>query len=164
MKLAPLAYRADFIAFPLIVVASVAWSVPVGAGWLAQAFAGLFAFYFAEYWVHRLVLHGFYWHANHERHHLHPEEYVVFPWWFIPGIFTTAFAVMPLPFFTGFVVGYIHFTGWHHVLHHADLKRWPRIAAYAQWHLVHHQGVPANYGITSPLFDLVFRTYRKARP
>lgn len=85
----------------------------------------------------------------------------------------------------GWFVGILWFYAWHHVLHHWDLNaivfvykgdgasnaweretpeptpmfKHPWLRAYAEWHELHHKDLPFNYGITHPLWDLVFGTY-----
>jgi dihydroceramide fatty acyl 2-hydroxylase len=155
-------YWFDFILFPLIAVAlplydcrSLAW-----CGWWL---AGLVLFGFVEYWVHRVLLHGLFWHGAHERHHKEPHEYVVFPVWLTPAIFAGFFIVMPLPLFAGLVAGYSWFLSFHHAIHHWNLRKHPFVRRYAAWHAVHHRGRPYNFGISHPLFDFVFGTYRSIK-
>ena len=134
-----------------------------GPWWMAGAAAGVVLFGLVEYLVHRFVLHGgFYHHSNHERHHTHPNERVVFPWWYTPSIFAAFSLVLPYSVFTGMLIGYGHFLWWHHALHFWDLEKHPIIRRYARWHMVHHAGFPNNFGISHPLFDLIFGTYRRA--
>jgi len=61
--------------------------------------------------------------------------------------------------FAGLVLGYLWYDLTHYYLHHAapvtPLGKWLR-----RYHLVHHFQTPdVRYGITSPLWDFVFRTY-----
>jgi len=154
------AYAFDFVLFPLLAVALIAIDCR-SLAWVAWAGFGLVLFTFAEYWVHRTALHGLFFHSQHERHHTHPAEYVTFPFWFTPTLFAGFYLLMPVPIFVGFVVGYVWFLVWHDVLHHVDLTRWPRfVQRYALWHLRHHREDDCNYGITTNLWDVVFRTYR----
>lgn len=151
----------DFVMFPkLAAIIFVGWC----RSWdfVAWAGFGVLFFTFAEYWVHRVALHRFFYHGNHERHHDHPAEYVQFPIWYSPLIFVGFWLVMPLPIFAGMVVGYCWFLYWHHILHHFDLTTWPRfVQRYALWHLAHHRRDDCNYGITVPFWDFLFLTYRK---
>jgi sterol desaturase/sphingolipid hydroxylase (fatty acid hydroxylase superfamily) len=155
-------YWLDYATYPLLVM----WLAMIDCrsfGWVAAAFAGLVLFTFVEYWAHRLVLHQIFYHQGHQRHHTHPAEYVVFPIWYLPSIFAAFFVVLPLSVFTGFIVGYIWFHSWHHVLHHVDLSRWPRaVQRYAIWHFEHHRIDGCNFGITVPVWDFVFRSYRRS--
>lgn len=68
---------------------------------------------------------------------------------------------MPLALFAGLVVGFCWFIYWHHIPHHVELTGWPRpIQRYAIWHLGHHRFDDRNFGITVPIWDFVFGTYR----
>jgi len=64
-------------------------------------------------------------------------------------------------FFGGLIAGYVWYDLTHYYLHHAkpltSVGRWMR-----KYHLVHHFATPnVRYGITTPLWDLVFGTYPK---
>ena len=63
--------------------------------------------------------------------------------------------------FAGLVLGYVWYDLTHYYLHHAlpttAMGKWLR-----KYHLVHHFKTPGvRYGITTPLWDLVFGTYPK---
>jgi sterol desaturase/sphingolipid hydroxylase (fatty acid hydroxylase superfamily) len=155
-------YRLDFVLYPLLAAGIIATDCG-SPGWIGAAACGALLFTLVEYWVHRIVLHRFFFHSSHQRHHTHPDEYVVFPIYYTPAIFFGFFLVLPLPVFAGFVIGYCWFLVWHHVLHHVDLTACPRpVQRYALWHLVHHKLDDCNFGITVPVWDFVFRSYRRA--
>jgi dihydroceramide fatty acyl 2-hydroxylase len=64
-------------------------------------------------------------------------------------------------FFAGLVAGYVWYDLTHYYLHHAvptsETGKWMR-----KYHLVHHFKTPqVRYGITTPLWDLIFGTYPK---
>jgi dihydroceramide fatty acyl 2-hydroxylase len=72
-----------------------------------------------------------------------------------------AFAGHAYAWFAGVVMGYVWYDLTHYYLHHAIPKsaagKWMR-----KYHLVHHFKTPhVRYGITTPLWDLVFGTYPK---
>lgn len=160
-----MAYWLDYgllaLFIPMVVAAD--WS-RVGWGWSAAMLAGLVGFTYAEYWVHRVVLHRLIWHSIHQRHHRHPEEYVTFPVWVMPAFFISL-GLLTIPatgnagLWVGVALGYLWFICWHHVLHHVDLSRWPGpVRRYAAWHDRHHDGGPCNYGITHPFWDKLHGT------
>ena len=65
--------------------------------------------------------------------------------------------------FAGMVAGYLWYDLTHYYLHHAAPTtaggKWLR-----RYHLVHHFQTPdRRYGITTPLWDLVFGTYPRDR-
>ncbi|MGH6791964.1 MAG: sterol desaturase family protein [Methyloceanibacter sp.] len=161
------AYYADFVLFPLAVAIAVFIDrKAMGLQWISIAVLGWLTFTYAEYWVHRVVLHRYLWHGKHERHHRHPQEYVVFPIWTLPTGFFGLYAISTwltgsAAFFSGVALGYVWFICWHHVLHHLDLTRWPRpVRSYAAWHDKHHDGLACNYGITVPWWDRLHGTSR----
>jgi sterol desaturase/sphingolipid hydroxylase (fatty acid hydroxylase superfamily) len=154
-------YNLDFVVYPLVVGICTALDCRSWT-WSGLAALGFLLFTLVEYWVHRTALHVLFYHATHERHHTHPREYVVFPIYYIPAVFALAFLMLPVPVFAGFTLGYVWFFAWHHVLHHVDLNTMPRVVRrYAIWHLAHHHDETCNFGITVPLWDVVFRTYRR---
>lgn len=160
LAVAPVLYWLDFVLYPVIALAVVAYDCRSGT-WLAWCALGVLLFTFVEYWAHRTVLHWFFFHSQHERHHTHPDEYVVFPFWYTPAIFAGFFVCLPLSIFAGVVIGYVWFLVWHHILHHCDLSRLTFARRYAIWHLAHHREDDCNFGITVPIWDFVFRTYRR---
>ena len=145
--------------------------------------AGVLAWTLLEYILHRWVFHwepapGVEWQRDaswliHGIHHDYPHDgdRLVMP----PTV--TALIALALwfplkaalgphlqhPFFAGLVLGYIWYDLTHYYLHHAvpltSVGKWMR-----RYHLVHHFSTPElRYGITSPLWDHVFRTYPRDR-
>lgn len=127
--------------------------------WLGWAAFGVVLFGFMEYVVHRWLLHRLFWSGYHQRHHTHPSEHVVFPWWFLPSFFVGFMVVLPWSVFAGVLIGYTWFTCFHQALHHLNLDRHLLIGRYADWHNLHHIDLHGNYGISHPLFDLLFGSY-----
>jgi dihydroceramide fatty acyl 2-hydroxylase len=134
-----------------------------------------------EYWLHRLVFH---WRPKfrggdrihfmiHGVHHDHPNDamrLVMPPAASIPlaagffGLFVLVFG-MPhaLPLFAGFIVGYLIYDYTHYYVHHAT----PKTAVgrkLREQHMRHHfQDHHYGFGVSSPLWDVVFRTLPKRR-
>lgn len=166
-------YWADFVIYPALVVALFIYDrAALGLAWGAMFAFGFIVWTLAEYWIHRLVLHGPYWMDIHERHHNRPREQVVFPIWQIPAYFLASFIVLSLifgawtpPVFAGFVLGWIGFFGMHHVMHQLEpreLDAWG-LLAFARRHNLHHKVTDANYGITTDFWDRVFGTFRDVK-
>lgn len=147
---------------PLAAFFILATAFPGDPVWWLWFVLGIALFTFAEYWVHRSLLHRVMWDSKHERHHTHPHERVIFPLWYTPSIALVAYLLLPLGAFCGALVGWSYFCWWHHALHFWHLDRHPWVRKYAAWHNVHHSGAPANYGITVPVWDWLFGTYRAA--
>jgi len=145
------------------------------------AAAGLWLWTFSEYWLHRKVFH---WDPDHPLghrlhfiihgvHHDHPNDrmrLVMPPGASIPlaalflGLFWLVFG-MPtaLPLFAGFLVGYLIYDYTHYYLHHVV----PKSALgkrLREQHMRHHfQDHRFGYGVSSPLWDVVFRTLPRTR-
>jgi sterol desaturase/sphingolipid hydroxylase (fatty acid hydroxylase superfamily) len=134
--------------------------------------AGACAWTLAEYGLHRVVFHELS-HAalgakEHRRHHAEPD-------WFAPawqkGLAALAATAVVLPvsalvadralglaFTTGFIAMYLAYE----VLHRRCHTHPPR-GAYGRWrrrnHFAHHFADPKRgHGVTTPLWDHVFRT------
>ncbi|HEY5943794.1 MAG TPA: sterol desaturase family protein, partial [Solirubrobacterales bacterium] len=133
-----------------------------------------------EYWLHRLVFH---WEPDnalgrrmhfiiHGIHHDHPNDklrLVMPPSVSIPlaALFFLGFWALlgnaAFPLFAGFLVGYLLYDYTHYYVHHfvpkTDFGKRLR-----EHHMRHHfQDHSAGYGVSSPLWDHVFRTYPKKR-
>jgi sterol desaturase/sphingolipid hydroxylase (fatty acid hydroxylase superfamily) len=140
---------------------------------------GLFVWTFAEYFMHRFVFHyepktdwgkRFHW-LMHGVHHDYPQDSkrLVLP----PGlslIFASAFflffyLLIPVPslypYFAGFLLGYLVYDIGHYAMHHFSFKSniFKKIKLH---HMKHHYVEPhEGYGVSSPLWDIIFRTRGK---
>ncbi|HTX19197.1 MAG TPA: sterol desaturase family protein [Bacteroidota bacterium] len=70
------------------------------------------------------------------------------------------------PFFAGFITGYLCYDMMHFAIHHFPMKG--RLGSYLRRHHLRHHYLDAdiNYGVSTPLWDVVFRTLddeKKAR-
>ena len=155
-----------------------------GAGWahIPLGFlVGVFIWTFAEYTIHRFVFHydpkservAKVWFMFHGVHHAQPQlktRLVMPPALSIPGAilfyFIYYFVVGRLlgapawvePIFSGFIFGYLAYDLTHYATHH-----WPMRSSVAKYlkryHMMHHFKTPsARYGVSSPIWDVVFRT------
>jgi dihydroceramide fatty acyl 2-hydroxylase len=123
----------------------------------------------AEYLIHRFVLHrrkGMFW-PDHMLHHREPLAEVGVPFYVtVPaGIASTlaAYFLVGTPaaaFALAFMLGYLAYVAMHEGLHRLNIKPGHPLYGAMRRHDAHHQGFPANYGVTSPLWDIVFWTYR----
>ena len=145
--------------------------------------AGLFVFGLAiwtllEYLIHRYIFHyepssriGKQFHfIAHGVHHDYPNDakrLVMPPAVSIPlaiifyGLFFLLFRAAAPAVWAGFVAGYLCYDGIHYAIHHFPIKSgfWNRLKRH---HLRHHfHDDHAGYGVSSPLWDYVFRTTRK---
>lgn len=143
---------------------------------LAMAVAGLLAWTLAEYCLHRFVFHFpaksklgkwfvFIFHGNHHHDPKDKTRLVMPPAGGIPimALLYLGFGlVIPQPwlqpFFAFFIIGYLVYDYIHYATHHFPMRN--PVARYLKhYHLKHHfSGEPGRYGVSSPLWDLVFRT------
>lgn len=171
---------------PFIVAAWVTCPAKVGLGTTAALFiAGVLFFSLFEYGLHRIVFHGLIRLADrdprfrftafmaHGYHHEFPNDRsrLVMPpmiSWPLAVLFALFFygvlgAERYLPPLAGTMAGYIAYDWVHYYTHHfhprSRLGKWVRA-----YHLRHHfQDHDAFFGISSPLWDLVFRTFRSRK-
>lgn len=143
---------------------------------VASFFGGMFAWTLAEYVLHKYVFH---WENDttwgrrvhfllHGVHHEYPsdKDRLVMPLLtsmplaviFYSLFMTLLGGVVGQPFFAGFVVGYLFYDGSHYYVHHFVPKnRWGRLLR--RHHLTHHfADHDGGFGVSSPLWDIVFRT------
>jgi dihydroceramide fatty acyl 2-hydroxylase len=163
------------------VIAFLLWRTEVrhDVSWYAVAglfAAGVLAWTFAEYVLHRWVFH---WIEDSPRgkrihfllhgvHHDYPgdKDRLVMPLGFsIPlGIlfylaFTFVFGVrLGEPFFAGFILGYLGYDGGHYAIHHFRMHS-SFLRLIKKHHMLHHHADhDGGFGVSTPLWDYVFRT------
>lgn len=169
------------------VLASIGSSIAVvvffgfSFGMVAAALAALVLLALLEYLIHRFALHNqiFYrhpltariWRHLHYAHHMSPTEtggMIGPPQYAIPVMLAVAFALgWPIAGAAGFaaaaavgfwlVLAYEYTHGYAHLV--TDPK-WPYGKMLRHAHMLHHfHNEKGNFGVTSPIFDLVFGTY-----
>ena len=143
--------------------------------------AGLFIWTLSEYWLHRKLFH---WDPDHSIghrlhfiihgvHHDHPNDrlrLVMPPAASIPlaalffGIFWLIFGLpTAYPLFAGFLLGYLGYDYTHYYLHHFVPKSTLGKRLREQ-HMRHHfQDHRYGFGVSTPLWDVVFRTLPRTR-
>lgn len=142
--------------------------------------AGLVIWTLTEYWLHRLFFH---WEPKfrggdrvhfiiHGVHHDHPNDklrLVMPPAVSIPlaALFLLAFSALfgdaAFPLFAGFIAGYLGYDYTHYYVHHfvprSDLGKRLR-----EQHMRHHfQDHRYGFGVSSPIWDVIFRTLPRRR-
>lgn len=167
-----------------VIAALIVFGAREGQGALeivGLAAAGLFIWTLSEYWLHRKVFH---WDPDHPIghrlhfiihgvHHDHPNDrmrLVMPPGASIPlaalffAIFWLIFGIpTALPMFAGFLLGYLAYDYTHYYLHHVVPK-----SAFGkklrEQHMRHHfQDHRYGFGVSTPLWDAVFRTLPRSR-
>ena len=142
--------------------------------------AGLLAWTLVEYLLHRYFFHALKYDATkphnylaHGYHHDFPDDryrLVMVPLGSWPlavlwgGAYYLAFgAEYAFPLLSGTAGGYIAYDWIHYYTHHGrpkgGLGKWLR-----RYHMMHHfQDGDTRYGVSSPLWDFVFGTYKSAK-
>jgi sterol desaturase/sphingolipid hydroxylase (fatty acid hydroxylase superfamily) len=167
------------------VIAAMIWLAAdggYGAGKILLLFGvGVFLWTLTEYWLHRLLFH---WEPSfrggdrlhfiiHGVHHDHPNDRlrlvmppavsIVLSALFLLG-FTLIFGTpAAYPAFGGFIAGYLAYDYTHYHVHHHKprTKLGKRIR---EQHMRHHfQDHRYGFGVSSPLWDVVFRTLPRNR-
>ncbi len=137
---------------------------------------GIFFWSFVEYVLHRYVFHFkpkttlgkrliFIFHGIHHNYPRDPKRLVMPPSVSIPLAFIFYFVfynTFPhyngIPFFAGFVVGYLIYDITHYAIHHFVIKNklFLKIKTHHMKH--HYQNESAGFGVSSTLWDWVFGT------
>lgn len=138
-----------------------------GTTMLMLVACGLLLFSLIEYAVHRWLFHGPFsmLEEGHRRHHEEPQGYDALPF-FAPPLAYLALAALlsyAMPIGAALLLGGAVATGYaayglSHWSMHAFRFRSPTLRAWAAAHHVHHYHPERNFGVTSPLWDLLLRT------
>jgi dihydroceramide fatty acyl 2-hydroxylase len=167
----------DFALVPVAIAALVALACwhQLGADAIAISIgAGILAWSLAEYWIHRMVFHGpTSFEPMHQMHHTLPKDVIGLASWATFTAFagvllivaTFAGGAIACAFTAGLMGGYLFYCGIHvHFHHHEHGARLSRYVAFMNaHHIAHHRGGKGNFGVSSPIWDFVFGTYRPSR-
>jgi dihydroceramide fatty acyl 2-hydroxylase len=144
---------------------------------LALLAAGVVAWQLLEYSIHRAVFHASYrsyWGITfhflfHGCHHKYPMDRLRLVMPPVPAaalvaaVYAALSSTLPRPYclalFAGMGYGYVAYDCLHYAIHHGGRMPGPRLRALKQRHMHHHyRDHERGFGISSSLFDLVFRT------
>ena len=138
--------------------------------------AGIIIWTFTEYTLHRFVFHyepksqlGNRIHfIVHGVHHDYPKDskrlvmppsvsipLALFFYWLFSSIMGTIYL---MPFFSGFLIGYLFYDTTHYAVHHFNMhnKFWLAIKNHHMKH--HYQDATKGFGVSQPTWDYVFKT------
>jgi len=168
---------------PVIVyLVYLAGEASLSAGTIAGvAGIGLFIWTISEYLLHRYVFHlnprnkvtariEYLIHGNHHdypsdrtRLVMPPAAAIILAAILFSGFRLVLGPVYVLPFFAGFLVGYLCYDYTHYAIHHfAMTSSWGKYLK--NHHMKHHfMTHGARWGVSSPLWDLVFGTMKERR-
>jgi 4-hydroxysphinganine ceramide fatty acyl 2-hydroxylase len=168
-----------FIFVPVIIFfVYKAFEVQMGILYFIEMFiVGLFIWTLVEYIMHRFVFHyappdkpwaqrlHFIFHGVHHDYPSAAKRLVLPPSVSIPlatGFYFLFNAILPVNaiygFFPAFILGYLFYDISHYAIHHFNFKGniWKKIK---QHHMLHHYQDPdRGYGVSSPLWDKIFRS------
>lgn len=139
-------------------------------------FFGVLVWSLAEYIIHRYLFHWspkntwgrrivYQMHGNHHDDPFDPLRgvmpiapaliYILILYWIFSLVIKVQFLKI---FFAGFLIGYLCYDGIHFFTHHGKPKTF--VGRYLRKiHMLHHVHEGYIYGISSPLWDMVFGTY-----
>jgi len=116
--------------------------------------AGFVAWTLAEYLVHRFVLHGLV-PTQHALHHANPNMAVITVSWQIWICFALVYLTAGGAFLAGGLIAYSWYLFVHYCAHHGhDRSPLPLL----EHHRRHHKFATRNYGVSTTLWDRVFKT------
>ena len=128
---------------------------------------GLFAFSHFEYIIHRWLFHGSIpiFVQGHLAHHKNPQGYDALPF-FLPSLIIlglTGLFVLLMPTSYAFLLagtiafGYVTYGLGHFSIHHVHFRQ-PLAKRWASKHHIHHYHPESNFGVTTPLWDIILGT------
>jgi Fatty acid hydroxylase superfamily len=117
-------------------------------------FCGVVALTLAEYTVHRFLLHDIV-PRQHRIHHAHPQDPIDKIFWQIWVGFAVVYLMTGGVVLAGALVAYAWYLFVHYCAHHNPSALPPFLLKH---HRDHHRFANRNYGVTTTLWDHVFRT------
>ena len=172
------AYLADFLVYGFTILGLtllLVFAAPQEQGktLLALSLIGLGSWTLLEYFIHRLILHGVQpFQAWHAEHHRRPVALIRTPT-ILSASLILILVFLPVLVFSnnlwrscaltlGLLMGYFMYTITHHAIHHWHINNaW--LKRRQNWHGMHHDhDEPGRYGVTSNIWDRVFRTAGQA--
>jgi sterol desaturase/sphingolipid hydroxylase (fatty acid hydroxylase superfamily) len=139
---------------------------------LVAMLAGLGLFTLVEYVFHRWMFHGGVplFAPGHRRHHEHPTGDDAMPFFLPPLALLAIVALLALVMPAGLAwaqtgglaAGYALY-GLSHDIIHSTRFRHPLSRRWAASHHIHHFHPDRNFGVTSPLWDIVFGTRHQSK-
>jgi sterol desaturase/sphingolipid hydroxylase (fatty acid hydroxylase superfamily) len=121
---------------------------------VALLVAGIVAWSFAEYVIHRFVLHGLS-PTQHGLHHASPDAAVLTIFWQIWACFALIYLIAGGTFLAGGLFAYSWYLFVHHCAHHGPDILPPPLVKH---HRSHHKFATRNYGVSTTLWDRIFGT------
>lgn len=158
---------ADAVVALLLIFAGLRHADVLPAPALLTILSGLLLFSLVEYCFHRWLFHGSVqiMERGHHKHHLDPLGHDSLPFFLPPvgmlilaGIFDLALPTSYALLLAGAMAcGYSAY-GLSHSIIHSRRFRHPLSRRWAAIHHIHHHHPESNFGVTTPLWDIVLGT------
>lgn len=168
-RLSKAAYTAEFFLVPIYAALAATgaffFATPTPQ-WFGLFVLGFTAWTLVEYGMHRFLFHRFY-RKEHGLHHMRPLDWIGVSPFVTGGGFLLLWLGAVEAFggigrggaaFVGFISGYYAYIVIHILIHHTDT--W-LVATLRTTHEMHHRGAAANFGVSTNVWDRVFRTYKR---
>jgi sterol desaturase/sphingolipid hydroxylase (fatty acid hydroxylase superfamily) len=152
-----------FLAWAVLTIERPAAAVPVVA-------AALVFYSLLEYGFHRVLFHARLsprvFRVGHAKHHASPRARLAMPFFVPLGPAVIVFALASAAvgsslgaLFTGIsALGYFSYDSLHHLVHTPSVQ-WPPVPWLRAVHDVHHVRAGRNFGVTTPLWDIILGTW-----
>jgi len=168
-------YYTDFVVAPVLALAAVTTEAVrhgPSARLAAGVALGVLGWTAVEYVVHRWIFHVAY-RREHMAHHQRPKMLIGVPPWQTALAFAAVFGAAVgatgwawgSGLFAGMLAGYFGYIAIHERMHHGSLGRaFPGncLDRQARRHAAHHHGTEGNFGVTTPLWDFLLGTLKRA--
>jgi hypothetical protein len=147
-------YFGEMFIAPLLAIVLLAISPLIMTSAFELFIAGVVVWTFAEYVFHRFVFHKLM-PKEHGLHHANPDEPVCKILWQIWVCFALVYLIAGEVFLAGALVAYAWYLFVHHCAHHGP-GGLP--VSLLKHHQSHHRFASRNYGVSTTLWDHIFRT------
>jgi len=147
-------YFGEMFIAPLLAIVLLAISPLKMTSAFELFIAGIVVWTFAEYVFHRFVFHKLM-PKEHGLHHANPDEPVRKILWQIWVCFALVYLIAGGVFLAGALVAYAWYLFVHHCAHHGP-GGLP--VSLLEHHQSHHRFASRNYGVSTTLWDHIFRT------
>jgi hypothetical protein len=169
-----------FYSVVAVTLAAVSWGGGESAGHILLLLAfGLFSWGFLEYFLHRFIFHydarsesgRKVLYAAHLSHHENPTATnqifaslgmtvpIAASYWLLAWLVTSS--SRDASYLSIAVIAGYFFYEWLHFQCHHGKSRLPLLRYLKKYHLLHHHKTPhLRFGVTSPIFDLIFGTFQ----
>jgi sterol desaturase/sphingolipid hydroxylase (fatty acid hydroxylase superfamily) len=165
------AYYADFLTVPLATSIAIFWLFSLHQVrpevFASSIMVGAALWTLIEYLAHRWVLHAFA-SREHRFHHIYPAAFIGVSPLGTAGIGAIGFflltclfgAVIGVGLLVGLVSGYLLYVHVHDRIHHGDYRDGTYMGYLRALHDWHHKRFRVNYGVVTPIWDILFGTYQ----